>query len=36
MITILERLTACGILLRTVGQIWVFLRACFWSWWSNT
>jgi len=28
-ISILESLTAWGILLRTVGQIWVFLRAFF-------
>jgi len=27
---------AWGILLRTVGQIWVFLRVCFLRWWSNT
>jgi len=27
-IRILESLTAAGILLRTVGQIWVFLCAC--------
>jgi len=35
-IMILESLTAWGILLRTVGQIWVFLRACLLRWWSNT
>jgi len=28
--------SALGVLLRTVGQIWVFLRACFLRWWSNT
>jgi len=32
----LESLTAWGILLRTVGQIWGFLRACVLRWWSNT
>jgi len=35
-ITILESLTAWGILLRTVGQLWVFLRAFCLRWWSNT
>jgi len=35
-IWILESLTAWGILLRTVGQIWVFLRAFFSRWWSHT
>jgi len=35
-IKILESLTAWGILLRTVSQIWVFLRAYFLRWWSNT
>jgi len=35
-IRILESLTAWGILLQTIGQIWVFLRACFLRWWSNT
>jgi len=34
-IRILE-ITAWGILLRTVGQIWVFLHARFLRWWSNT
>jgi len=33
---ILESLTAWGILLRTVGQIWVFLCDWFLRWWSNT
>jgi len=28
-IRILESWTAWGILLRTVGQIWIFLHACF-------
>jgi len=31
-IRILESLTAWGILLQTVGQIWVFLCACFLHW----
>jgi len=35
-IRILESLTAWAILLRTVGQIWVFLRLCFLRWWRNT
>jgi len=35
-IRILESLTAWGILLRTIGQLWVFLRGCFLRWWSNT
>ena len=35
-IRILESLTTWGKLLRTVGQIWVFLRACFLRWWNNT
>jgi len=32
MIRILESLTVRGILLRSVGQIWVFLRACVLRW----
>ena len=35
-IRILESLTAWGIFLRIVGQIWVFLRVYFLRWWSNT
>jgi len=35
-IRILESLTAWGILIWTVGQIWVFLCACFLRWWNNT
>jgi len=35
-IRILESLTSWGILLRRVGQIWVFLCACLLLWWSNT
>jgi len=35
-IRILESLTALGILLRTVGQIWVLLRACLLRWGSTT
>jgi len=34
-IRILKSLTVWGILLRTVGQIWVFHRVCFLRWWSN-
>jgi len=34
-IRILESLIAWRILLRTVGQIWVFLRACFSRWWAT-
>ena len=35
-IRILESLTAWGILLRPIGQMWVFLRAYSLRWWSNT
>jgi len=35
-IRILESLKAWAILLRTVGQIWVFLCLCFLRWWRNT
>ena len=35
LIRILESLTIWIILLRIVGQIWVFLRACFLLWWAT-
>jgi len=35
LIRILESLTAWRILLRTVGRILVFLRACFSRWWAT-
>jgi len=35
-IRIWESLTAWGILLWTVSQIWVFLHACLLRWQSNT